>query len=505
MPNAHFSTGKKIAFTAVMFLYINLVLTIFWILKPLKKTLFIGQYDGDQTFKLGSLEMLGSSAELLAKGMNLVIAFLIVIFLTLLTRLAKRQRLTYCCMGLIISMTFFFSLQINQPTEMTVWLFYWFGDLYISLMLAAFFSFLHDTVDLRNAKRLYGFIVLGAVSGGAVGSTYFRGWIEDMNNQQWLHTIIGVGVVICGLAFAAGWMARSISHHEPEPKPDDVPGKKFNAAIEGASLVFKSRYLIAIAGIVGFYEITSEVLDYQFTAMTERFVPKEKIGSHFGTVYAIGNIGALVIQLGFSIFAANFPKYRIHWILLALPLSIALSSLFFILAPILIAGSLLKISDSTFAYSVNQTGRETLYNPLSRQEKYVARAFVEVFVQRTGKVAALFIALLVPIFLSTRNEAGQLETSLLGLQLLGGFTCIIIALWFYCVRIVGRKFESLEREQKGPARPSGRTARRRFRGAWFSGFCRWRCGVALPSASLCAASCRQPACPSGSPAARYPR
>ena len=447
MPNDHFSTGKKIAFTAVMFLYINLILTIFWILKPLKKSLFIGQYDGDQTFKLGSMEMLGSSAELLAKGMNLLIAFLLVVFLTLVTRLAKRQRLTYCCMGLIIAMTFYFSLKINKPSESTVWLFYWFGDLYISLMLAAFFSFLHDTVDLKNAKRLYGFIVLGAVSGGAAGSTYFRGWIGEMNNQQWLHTIIGIGAVICLLAFAAGWMARSIPHHEPEPNSGDVPRKKFNAAIEGASLVFKSRYLIAIAGIVGFYEVTSEVLDYQFTAMIERFVPKEEIGSRFGTVYAIGNIAALAIQLGFSIFAANFPKYRIHWILLALPLSIALSSLFFILVPILIAGSLLKIADSTFAYSVNQTGRETLYNPLSRQEKYVARAFVEVFVQRTGKVAALLIAFLVPMFLSTRNEAGQLETSLLGLQLLGGFTCIIVALWFYCVKIVGRKFKSLEREQ----------------------------------------------------------
>ena len=449
MPNDHFSNGKKIAFTVVMFLYINLALTIFWILKPLKKTLFIGLYDGDQTFKLGSMEMLGSSAELLAKGMNLLIAFMLVVFLTLVTRLAKRQRLTYCCMGLIIAMTFYFSLQMrNEPSESTVWLFYWFGDLYISLMLAAFFSFLHDTVDLRNAKRLYGFIVLGAVSGGAVGSTYFRGWIGEMNNQQWLHTIIGIGVVICLLAFAAGWMAKSIPHHEPKPSPNDVPKKKFNAAIEGASLVFKSRYLIAIAGIVGFYEITSEVLDYQFTAMTERFVPKEDIGSHFGTVYAIGNIAALVVQLCFSIFAAGFPKYRIHWILLALPLAVALSSLFFIIAPILLAASLLKISDSTFAYSVNQTGRETLYNPLSRQEKYVARAFVEVFIQRTGKVAALLIAFLVPMFLNTRNEAGQLETNLLGLQLLGGFTCIIVAIWFYCVKIVGRKFESLEREQQ---------------------------------------------------------
>jgi AAA family ATP:ADP antiporter len=449
MPNDNFSSGKKIAFTVVMFLYINLALTIFWILKPLKKTLFIGLYDGDQTFNLGSMEMLGSSAELLAKGMNLLIAFMLVVFLTLVTRLAKRQRLTYCCMGLIIAMTFYFSLHlINEPSESTVWLFYWFGDLYISLILAAFFSFLHDTVDLRNAKRLYGFIVLGAVSGGAVGSTYFRGWLGEMNNQQWLHTIIGIGVVICLLAFAAGWMAKSIPHHEPIPSPNDIPKKKFNAAIEGASLVFKSRYLIAIAGIVGFYEITSEVLDYQFTAMTERFVPKEDIGSHFGTVYAIGNIAALVVQLCFSIFAAGFPKYRIHWILLALPLAVALSSLFFIIAPILLAASLLKISDSTFAYSVNQTGRETLYNPLSRQEKYVARAFVEVFIQRTGKVVALLIAFLVPMFLNTRNEAGQLETSLLGLQLLGGFTCIIFAIWLYCVKIVGRKFESLEREQQ---------------------------------------------------------
>ena len=239
MPNAHFSTGKKIAFTAVMFLYINLVLMIFWILKPLKKSLFIGQYDGESTFKLpevlrgffdqldlllgkispelvlqlGSIELLGSGAELLAKGMNLVIAFLIVLFLTLVTRLAKRQVLTYTCMGLVIAMTVYFAVQINNPSELTVWLFYWFGDLYISLMLAAFFSFLHDTVDLKNAKRLYGFIVLGAVSGGAIGSTYFRGWISEMTNQQWLHVVIGLGVGICVLAAFAGWMAKTIPHN----------------------------------------------------------------------------------------------------------------------------------------------------------------------------------------------------------------------------------------------------------------------------------------------------
>ena len=446
MPNANFSTGKKIAFTATMFIYINLVLTIFWILKPLKKTLFIQQYDGENPFRLGPFEMLGSGAELLAKGANMFIAFLIVIFLTLVTRYAKRQALTYSCMGSIILMTIYFAAKINNPSESLVWSFYWFGDIYISLMLAAFFSFLHDTVDLKNAKSLYGFIVLGAVSGGAIGSTYFRVWIDEMNYQQWLHIVIGIGLAICLLAAFAGWIAKSIPHNEPESASNEAPKKKFNAAIEGASLVFKSRYLIAIAGIVGFYEITSEVLDFQFTAITEKFVQERDLKSHFGTVYAVGNIAALIIQLGFSIFAAKFPSYRIHWILLILPFSIALGSLFFIIAPILMAGSLLKIADSTFAYSINQTGRETLYNPLSRQKKYVARAFVEVFVQRTGKVIALLIALLVPALLNTRNESGQLETSLIGLQILGGFTCIIVALWYYCVKIVGNKFELLEKD-----------------------------------------------------------
>ncbi len=446
MPNANFSTGKKIAFTATMFIYINLVLAIFWILKPLKKTLFIQQYDGENPFRLGPFEMLGSGAELLAKGANMFIAFLIVIFLTLVTRYAKRQALTYSCMGLIILMTIYFAAKINNPSESLVWSFYWFGDIYISLMLAAFFSFLHDTVDLKNAKSLYGFIVLGAVSGGAIGSTYFRVWIDEMNYQQWLHIVIGIGLAICLLAAFAGWIAKSIPHNEPESASNEAPKKKFNAAIEGASLVFKSRYLIAIAGIVGFYEITSEVLDFQFTAITEKFVQERDLKSHFGTVYAVGNIAALIIQLGFSIFAAKFPSYRIHWILLILPFSIALGSLFFIIAPILMAGSLLKIADSTFAYSINQTGRETLYNPLSRQKKYVARAFVEVFVQRTGKVIALLIALLVPALLNTRNESGQLETSLIGLQILGGFTCIIVALWYYCVKIVGNKFELLEKD-----------------------------------------------------------
>ena len=175
MPNDHFSTGKKIAFTASMFLYLFLVIASFWILKPLKKTLFIDYYKESGGFTLGSWEMLGSQAEQLAKIMNMAIALGAVIAITLLVRRFRRQRLTYCCMGFLLVMLGWFSVALREVSEWEVWAFYWFGDLYVGLMLAAFFSFLHDSVDVRNAKRFYGIIVLGAVTGGAFGSTFFRG------------------------------------------------------------------------------------------------------------------------------------------------------------------------------------------------------------------------------------------------------------------------------------------------------------------------------------------
>ena len=42
-----------------------------------------------------------------------------------------------------------------------------------------------------------------------------------------------------------------------------------SAALEGARLVFASRYLIAIMGILGFYEIVSNIVEFQFSSMVE--------------------------------------------------------------------------------------------------------------------------------------------------------------------------------------------------------------------------------------------
>ena len=66
---------EELPFALLMFGYFFLVITTFWILKPLKKSLFIGFYDESGLALLGAT-LTAAQAELIAKVMNMVVAFL---------------------------------------------------------------------------------------------------------------------------------------------------------------------------------------------------------------------------------------------------------------------------------------------------------------------------------------------------------------------------------------------------------------------------------------------
>ena len=85
---------KELPLALLMFSYFFLVITTFWILKPLKKTLFIDAY-AQTPFDLFGWQLLGSQAEQLAKVLNMGVAFAAVIVFTALARSLQRQQLTY--------------------------------------------------------------------------------------------------------------------------------------------------------------------------------------------------------------------------------------------------------------------------------------------------------------------------------------------------------------------------------------------------------------------------
>ncbi len=215
----------------------------------------------------------------------------------------------------------------------------------------------------------------------------------------------------------------------PEVAKATADDKESNAAVEGARLVFKSRYLLAIVGIVGFYEMVSTMMDFQFSSSVEHFVSGENIGAHFSRVFSITNIVALVVQLFLTSFVMT--KFGVGTALLVLPVTAMLGSLGFMLFPRLWTGSFLNTADNGFSYSINQSAREALYVPTTREEKYKAKAFIDMFVQRFAKAVAVGISLLLTTFFADFSTIRWLSL----------VVAVILVAWIFAARYAGRKFD----------------------------------------------------------------
>ena len=420
------------SFVVLMFIYFFGVITTFWILKPIKKALFIDFYNvGGHTFDLFGWDLSGPQAELIAKTGNMAAVFFAVLVFSWLAHKLRRQQLTYVFAAFCFVVLLMYRALLPNAGEVTVWSFYIFGDLYNSLMVATFFAFLNDSVSPLDARRLYGPIILGGVTGGAFSSFFVRTQIENFEPADWALICAGIMVLIAVVAAAAGrWVDRRGEPTTIESPAEIEQGKQTSFALEGVRLVFRSRYLLAIVGLVGIYEVVSQLLDYQFTATVVHYVTGAT-GEHFATVYAITNIVALMVQL--FVTANVMSRFGVKAALLVMPMLILGASGLYLLLPILWVGSSLNTVDNSLNYSINQSARESLYTPLSRDEKYKAKAFIDMFLYRTAKVVAVGVALFL----------GAVVDEFIAVRLLSFITIALAIVWIGIARYAGNRFRAM--------------------------------------------------------------
>ena len=426
---------EELPFALAMFGYFFLVITSFWILKPIKKALFIQFYD-QAGFQVLDLTLNAAQAELIAKVLNMVVAFLAVIVFTWLARRFYRQSLAFIFTAFFLAGYVLYSYLVETPRDLAVWTFYLFGDLFATLMVATFFAFLNDSVTPEAAKRLFGLVVLGGVTGGVFGTTVVRVMIDRISVVEWLWIAFGLGLVILVLAYAAGRLVPGLAppdrpSQDPVPVPDAGAQAGGNPAVEGARLVFRSSYMLSIVAIVGLYEVVSTIMDFQFTSTIAHYLDGPAIGEMFSTVFAITNVIAMVVQLFLTSLVMS--RFGVGVALCVLPFAVLSGSGAMLALPVLWVGGLLNTADNGFAYSINQSAKEALYVPATRDEKYKAKAFIDMFVQRFAKAIAVGISLV--ITLAVEDFSGVRWLSLV--------TIPLVLLWLLAVRHAGRRFETL--------------------------------------------------------------
>ncbi|MDJ0972621.1 MAG: Npt1/Npt2 family nucleotide transporter [Kiloniellales bacterium] len=427
---------SELPFALLMFAYFFLVITSFWILKPIKKSLFIEHYD-QSGFDLLGLLLTASQAEQIAKVLNMVVAFLAVVVFSWLANRFRRQQLTFIFTAFFLASYVAYTFVIDDPGGLTVWSFYLFGDLFSTLMVATFFAFLNDSVTPDAAKRLYGLVGLGGVTGGAFGSITVAGFIRSVDTAGWLWIAFGVGLAIVLVAFAAGRLVADSAPAAPAAQPEPEPEVGGNPALDGARLVFRSPYLLAIVAIVGIYEIVSTILDFQFTSTVAHYLQGPAIGAQFATVFAITNTVAFLVQLFLT--SLIMTRLGVGIALLVLPVAILCGSAGFMILPILWMGSLLNTADNGFSYSINQSAKESLYVPTTKEEKYKAKAFIDMFLQRFAKALAVGISLGVTVVF----------TDFESIRWLSAVTVPLILIWLFAARYAGRRFAEMTQPSGG--------------------------------------------------------
>ncbi|MGH9341183.1 MAG: NTP/NDP exchange transporter [Acidobacteriota bacterium] len=369
---------QEIPVAISLFFFFFLVIAVFQILKPLKKGLFVNSY-GDY----------GAEMELYAKLANIGMALLAMIFFTYLYNRMPRQQIIYVLCVFFIAWFVWFAFALVDPGWFSIWSFYLIGDVETTLFVAAFWAYATDLSNSDQAKRLFGVIGGGGVIGGWVGISFASTLLESIGMRGLLIMTTAMMVLIGVLTFGIErWIRQTGVFHGPTHlrevrKRASQEKSKFREAIEGARLVAASKYLAAIVGIMAFYEIASQVIDYQFSTLLEPFETDVGTQSYIAKVYFYANTLAVLVQ--FFLVSLIMRKLGLTTALLVLPVAILATSPVFLAVPTLTVVSFFVFFENGLNYSIQQTSRESLFVPTSPDEKYKARAFTDMFVQRAAK------------------------------------------------------------------------------------------------------------------------
>lgn len=167
------------------------------------------------------------------------------------------------------------------------------------------------------------------------------------------------------------------------------------------------REVADLAESAGFVEGSGfELVDTGFQA-TQAFITD---------VYLYASLLAVITQ--FFLVGAVMRRFGLGATLLVLPAAIIAGSLGFLAMPSLVAVSLLVIFDNGLSYSIQQTGRESLYLATGPDEKYKGRAFISMFVQRTAKGVSILAVILLGMAGVAAQYLSLLTIGIMGVMIL---------------------------------------------------------------------------------------
>jgi AAA family ATP:ADP antiporter len=398
---------------AILSSWFFVLVTTLWLLKPVRQASLLSH--------LGARELPYARF-----GSAIVVGVVVVVYSRLVDRLTRLQvakggSLVFA----VVLFGFWLAMWLGGDAlggqRWFVWAVFILVDIFSTVMIGIFWTYTNDVVSPAEADKLYGPIGLGGILGGIAGGALVDALVAHIGNVDLL---LVCAVLMLG---SAGIAWRSESVLRPAPRPAVRERKpSFGSAFEGARLVAHSRYLVLLMGIVVAYEFAAAVTDFVVSVVFEHAYPDQTVlAEMFGRLGWIVSGTALIAQL--VLVPLLLPRKRVALVLP--PLAMGLATLGFGLVPVVALAVVMATSDRGLNYSLQQVTKETLYVPLGDAEKYKAKAFLDMFVDRAAK-AASSIALIIVIAASGVSIPISIAVAL-----------VAILLWAACALALGPEYQ----------------------------------------------------------------
>jgi ATP/ADP translocase len=269
---------------------------------------------------------------------------------------------------------------------------YIWSDVFSVASVTLFWSITNDIYTTENAKKVYGFLGIGSQLGCMIGS-FITGKIVAIVETEHLLLISSFVIIITIILFAKIDLMFSSSKEKEE---DNIPEKPLSGGLselyKNFLLVMRSRYLIYFALLLCFILMCSNLINYQFGRVIElSIIEKNNKTAFIASLYFWGGIISFVLLM----FAPLFYKYiGIFGTLYLAPLVNLITIFGFTIFPVLSVITITRILDGSVKYGINQVTREMLYTPCTKEEKYRAKAVIDILFYRLVKVASAILMLI---------------------------------------------------------------------------------------------------------------
>jgi ATP:ADP antiporter, AAA family len=371
---------KKFGILALIFCGI---IAIYWALRPMKDSIFnalIGTEDWQPY----------------AKTLSLIIIFPIVILYSKLVDIFPRHKVFYFLTGLygLIALVMFFCFSdpsiglantVKSPYRILGWVWYIWVESFGSLMVALFWAIATDITSPESAKRGFPLIALFGQIGNMVGPYFLNAKALGFSNSA---PVVGI---LAGMLFGIGFLFWIFMHVTPPSQLKGYHGDSEEAVesepgfFEGLKLLVTQGYLLGLFLIITVYEVIVTVLDYHFKCSVMNTFTTELEQNAYLASYATwtGLISTLCVLFGINSIQRILGT-RVS--LLALPVLTACAVVLIKLNPqSLMIGFWIMVFSKAVNYALNQPTLKQLYIPTSKDTKYKAQAWIEMFGGRFSK------------------------------------------------------------------------------------------------------------------------